>query len=130
MSAKDLMSEQVEVAKEDAKIEQISAKLFAGEFNGMPIVNDNDSVIGIVTAIDVLKAIREGKSLNAMTAKDIMTPNPSVIKKDTPINDIIDIMIKKEIVMVPVVEDNTNKIIGVVSRLDVITEKLKEGLYP
>jgi CBS domain-containing protein len=130
MSAKDLMSEQVEVAKEDAKIEQISAKLFAGEFNGVPIVNDNDSVIGIVTAIDVLKAIREGKSLNAMTAKDIMTPNPSVIKKDTPINDIIDIMIKKEIVMVPVVEDNTNKIIGVVSRLDVITEKLKEGLYP
>ena len=128
MSAKDLMSEQVEVAKEDAKIEQISAKLFAGEFNGVPIVNDNDSVIGIVTAIDVLKAIREGKSLSAMTAKDIMTPNPSVIKKDTPINDIIDIMIKKEIVMVPVVEDNTNKIIGVVSRLDVITEKLKEGL--
>ncbi len=130
MSAKDLMSEQVEVAKEDAKIEQISAKLFAGEFNGVPIVNDNDSVIGIVTAIDVLKAIREGKSLNAMTAKDIMTPNPSVIKKDTPINDIIDIMIKKEIVMVPVVENDTNKIIGVVSRLDVITEKLKEGLYP
>src|SRR4051794_3463747 len=101
MSAKDLMSEQVEVAKEDAKIEQISAKLFAVEFNGVPIVNGNDSVIGIVTAIDVLKAIREGKSLNAMTAKDIMTPNPSVIKKDTPINDIIDIMIKKEIVMVP-----------------------------
>ena len=55
MSAKDLMSEQVEVAKEDARIEQISAKLFAGEFNGIPIVNDNDSVIGIVTAIDVSK---------------------------------------------------------------------------
>jgi len=32
--------------------------------------------------------------------------------------------------MVPVVEDNTNKIIGVVTRLDVITEKLKEGLTP
>ena len=39
---------------------------------------------------------------------------------------IIGVMIKKEIVMVPVVEDNSNKIIGVVSRLDVITEKLKE----
>ena len=43
---------------------------------------------------------------------------------------IIDVMIKKEIVMVPVVEDNSNKIIGVVSRLDIITEKLKEGLSP
>ena len=99
------MSGQVEVAKEDTKIDQISAKLFAGEFNGIPVVNGTDSVIGIVTAIDVLKAIREGKSLNAMTAKDIMTPNPSVIKKDTPMNDIIDVMIKKDIVMVPVVED-------------------------
>ena len=59
-----------------------------------------------------------------------MTPNPSVGKKDTLIDDIIDIIIKKEIVMVPVVEDNSNKIIGVVTRLDVMTEKLKEGLTP
>ena len=65
-----------------------------------------------------------------MVAKDVMTPNPSVVNKDTPINDIIDIMIKKEVVMVPVVEDNTNKIIGVVARSDIIAEKLKEGLAP
>ena len=32
-------------------------------FNGVPVVNDSDSVVGIVTAIDVLKAIREGKKL-------------------------------------------------------------------
>jgi CBS domain-containing protein len=96
----------------------------------VPVVNDSDSVVGIVTAIDVLKAIREGKKLYTMVAKDVMTPNPSVVNKDTPINDIIDIMIKKEVVMVPVVEDNTNKIIGVVARSDIIAEKLKEGLAP
>jgi hypothetical protein len=39
-------------------------------------------------------------------------------------------MIEKEIVMVPVGADNTNKNIGVVSRLDIITEKLKEGAVP
>ena len=128
MSAKDIMSTQVEIIKENTNVEQISAKLFAGQFNGVTVVDDNDSVIGIVTAIDVLKAIREGKNLNAMIAKDIMSPNPSVIKKDTPINDIIDIMIKRDIIMVPVVEDNNNRIIGVVARLDIITEKLKEGL--
>jgi predicted transcriptional regulator len=122
------MSTQIEIIKENTSVEQISAKLFAGQFNGVTVVDDNDSVIGIVTAIDVLKAIREGRKLNAMMAKDIMSPNPSVIKKDTPINDIIDIMIKRDIIMVPVVEDNTNRIIGVVARLDIITEKLKEGL--
>jgi predicted transcriptional regulator len=124
------MTTQIDIAKENTTVEEISAKLFAGEFNGLPILDDNEFVTGIVTAIDILKAIQKGKNLRSMRAKDIMTPNPSVVKKDTSIDDIIDIIIKKEIVMVPVVEDNSNKIIGVVTRLDVITEKLKEGLTP
>jgi CBS domain-containing protein len=124
------MTTEIDIAKENTSIEQISAKLFAGEFNGVPIVNNSDSVIGIVTAIDILKAIREDKNLNTTMAKDIMTPNPSVVKEDTPINDIIDIMIEKDIVMVPIVENNTNRIIGIVTRLDVITEKLREALSP
>ena len=120
------MSTQIEKAKENSNIEQISVKLFAGLFNGIPVVNDKDQVIGIVTALDVLRSIREGKTLNTMIAKDIMTPNPYVVKKDTPIKEIIDIMIEKGIAMVPVVQDSNNKIIGVVSRVDIITGKLKE----
>ncbi|MDQ6724099.1 MAG: CBS domain-containing protein [Thermoproteota archaeon] len=127
MNAKDLMSSQVVVAKENTNVEQISSRLLAGEFNGVPVVDDNDLVVGIVTAIDILKAIQNGHKLNTMMAKDIMTPNPSVVKQDTPLNDIIGIIIKKEIEMVPVVEDNTNKIIGVVARLDIVREKLNEG---
>ena len=126
------MSPQVVVAKENTNAEGISARLLAGEFNGVPVVDDSGAVIGIVTAIDILKAIRGSngnKKLNTMVAKDIMTPNPSVVKKDTPIEDIIDIMIQKEIVLVPVVEndDNNNKLIGVVARLDILREKLNEG---
>jgi CBS domain-containing protein len=63
-----------------------------------------------------------------MLARDIMTPNPSVVKKDTRVEEIIRIMVEKEIVLVPVVEgDNTNKLIGVVARLDILREKLNEG---
>ena len=62
MNAKDVMSTQVDMVKENTNVEQINAKLFAGDFNGVPVVSDSDSVVGIVTAIDVLKAIREGKN--------------------------------------------------------------------
>ena len=62
-----------------------------------------------------------------MLARDIMTTNPSVVKKDTPIEEIIRIVVEKEIVLVPVVEDNNNKLIGVVARLDILREKLNEG---
>jgi CBS domain-containing protein len=120
------MSPQVVVAKENTNAEQISSRLLAGEFNGVPVVDDNGAVIGIVTALDILRAIQDGKKLNAMLARDIMTPNPSVVKKDTSIEEIIRVLVEKEIVLVPVVEDN-NKLIGVVARLDILREKLNEG---
>ena len=132
MNANDLMSPQVVVAKQNTNAEQISARLLAGEFNGLPVVDDNGAVIGIVTAIDILKSIqkdRDGKrQLNTMVAKDIMTPDPSVVKKNAPIEDVIDIMVKKQIELVPVVEDDGNKkLVGVVARLDILREKLNEG---
>ncbi len=122
------MSPQVVVAKENTNAEQISSRLLAGEFNGVPIVDDNGTVVGIVTALDIIKALQGGKKLNTMLARDIMTTNPSVVKKDTPIEEIIRIVVEKEIVLVPVVEDNNNnKLIGVVARLDILREKLNEG---
>jgi CBS domain-containing protein len=122
------MSPQVVVAKENTNAEQISARLLAGEFNGVPVVDDNGAVVGIVTALDILKALQGGKKkLNEMLARDIMTPNPSTVKKDTPIEEIIRILVEKEIVLVPVIEGNDNKLIGVVARLDILREKLNEG---
>ena len=100
--------------------------MLSGEFNGLPVVDNNGAVIGIVTALDILKSIQEGKKLNSILAKDIMTSFPSIVKTDTPIEKVIDIIIEQEIVLVPVI-DNNNKIVGVVSRLDIIREKLNEG---
>ena len=97
MNANDLMSPQVVVARENTNAEQISAKLIAGELNGVPVVDNNHAVVGIVTAIDILKAIREGRNLNNMIARDIMTPNPSVVKTDTPIEQIIDPYLRRKL---------------------------------
>jgi CBS domain-containing protein len=98
-------------------------------FNGVPEIDDDSgAVIGMVTALDILRAIQGGKKLNTMLSRDIMTPNPSVVNKDTPVEEIIRIMVEKEIVLVPVVEDyNTNKLIGAAARLDILREKLNEG---
>src|SRR5215216_5809099 len=126
MNATDLMSINVVAAKENLAASEISARLLLGEFNGVPVIDNNQKVIGIVTAIDILRALREGKSLGNITARDIMTPNPSVVKKDTSIEEIIDIMVEKEIVLVPVVQED-GKLIGVVARLDILRQKLNEG---
>src|SRR5919108_4175454 len=126
MNAFDVMSVAVVAAKDNATIIEVSTRLVLGVFNGMPIINDNGSVIGIITAIDILRAIRDGKDLNTLLVRDLMTRNPSVVNQNTKIEEVIDIMDKKGIEMVPVVEDGDGRIIGVISRSDILKEKLNE----
>jgi CBS domain-containing protein len=126
MNALDVMSVDVVAAKDNATVIEIATRLVLGAFNGVPIINDSGSVVGIITAIDILRAIRDGKSLDTILVRDLMTSNPSVVKQDTAIEEVIDIMDKKGIEMVPVVEDDDGRLIGVISRSDILKEKINE----
>jgi predicted transcriptional regulator len=126
MNAFDVMSVDIVAAKDNATVIEISTRLVLGVFNGMPIIDDNGSVIGIITTIDILRAIRDGKDLNTLLVRDLMTQNPLLVKQNTRIEEVIDIMDKKGIEMVPVVEDDDSRIIGVISRSDILKEKLNE----
>jgi predicted transcriptional regulator len=119
------MTTNVVAARESTTATEVSTRLLIGEFNGVPVIDDNVKVIGIVTAADILRAIRQGKNLDSLRATDIMTRNPIVVKQDTEPDEIIDIMIQRVIVLVPVVDDD-KKLIGVVARLDILREKLNE----
>jgi CBS domain-containing protein len=119
------MTSNVVAARESTTAMDISTKLLIGEFNGLPVIDNNAKVIGIVTAVDILRALRQGKNLDSLRAIDIMTRNPVVINQDTEIDEIIDIILQKAIILVPVV-DADRKLIGVVGRLDILQQNLNE----
>ena len=127
MKAYDIMSIDIEAAKENATVTEIGTRLILRSINGMPIIDDDGKVIGILTIIDILRAIKDNKNIDTLKANDIMTKNPIVIEQGTDILEIIDIMDKKGIEMVPVIEaENDNRIIGIVSRKDITEEKFNE----
>jgi CBS domain-containing protein len=127
MNAYDVMSVNIVAAKENATAIEIATRIVTGAFNGIPIIDDHGKPIGIVTTIDLLKAVKQGKSLDNITAKQIMTSDPAVVSQDASIEEIIDILYRKGIGMVPVVEEeNDGRLIGVVSRQDILREKLNE----
>ena len=117
------MTSNLVAAREGSTTREIGTKLLIGNFNGLPIIDSNIKVIGIVTAVDILlailPAIRQGKNLDSIRAIDIMTRNPVVVKQDTEINEVIDIILQKAIILVPVINDE-HRLIGVVSRLDIL----------
>lgn len=127
MKAFDLMSTDLEAARENATITEIGTRLILRSINGLPIIEENGKVIGILTIIDILRAIKEDRDLDALKAKDLMTSNPKTVNQQTDMIEIIKLMDSEGIEMVPVVdEDNDDRLIGVVSRKDILEEKFNE----
>src|SRR5207244_10450911 len=125
MKAFNVMTTNLVAAREGSTAREIGTKLLIGNFNGLPVIDNNAKVIGIVTAVDILRAVRQGKNLDSLRAIDIMTRNPVVVKQDAEIDEIIDIILQKAIIFVPVV-DHEHKLIGVVGRLDILQHNLNE----
>ena len=125
MKAFDIMTSNLVAAREGTTAREIGIKLLIGNFNGLPVIDSSIKVIGIVTAVDILRAIRQGKNLDNIRAVDIMTQNPVVVKEDTEINEVIELILQKHIILVPVINDQ-QRLVGVVSRLDILRQNLSQ----
>jgi CBS domain-containing protein len=125
MKVSDIMTTNLVAAREGTTVREVGTKLLIGNFNGLPVIDSSIKVIGIVTALDILRAIRQGKNLDSIRAIDIMTRNPVVIKQDTEINEVIELILQKHIILVPVINDQ-QRLVGVVSRLDILRQNLSE----
>jgi CBS domain-containing protein len=119
------MTKNIVAARASTTAREIGTKLLIGNFNGLPVVDNNIKLIGIVTAIDIFQAIRQGKNLDSIRAIDIMTKNPIAVKQNTDINEVIDIILQRHIILVPVVDD-THKLIGLVGRPDILKQNLNQ----
>ena len=119
MLAKEVMNTIVTAAKKRTTGRDLAVKLLSGMYSGLPVVDDKGKVVGVVTEFDLLKAIREGKRLEQVTADDIMTKNPICVSENTPVDEIIDLMTKHHIIRVPVVRNDN--LVGVVSRCDILS---------
>lgn len=127
MKAFDLMSTDLEAGRENATITEIGTRLLLRSINGMPIIEENGKVIGMLTVIDILRAIKENRDLDTLKAKDLMTRDPKIVHQQTDMIEIINLMDSQGIETVPVVdEDNDDRLIGVVSRKDILEEKFNE----
>ena len=97
----------------------LAIKLLSGMYSGLPVVDDKGKVVGVVSEFDLLKAIRDGKALEQVKAEDIMSKNPICVSENTPVEEVIDLMMKHNIIRVPVVRNDN--LVGVISRCDILS---------
>ncbi|WP_456372463.1 CBS domain-containing protein [Methanocaldococcus sp.] len=123
IKVKDIMTKNVITAKKDEGVIEAFEKMLRYKISSLPIVNDENKVIGIVTTTDIGYNLIKDRYTLETKIEDVMTKEVVTIDKNASILDAIkkmDITGKTEIInQLPVVDDN-NKLVGIISDGDII----------
>ena len=117
-TAGEIMTRPVISARENASARDVALQMMAGLFSGMPVTNNEGKLVGIVTELDLLKAVQDGKELVRTTARDIMTQDVASARVDATVEEFITIMEEFHIIRLPIVKDG--KLVGIVARSDIL----------
>ncbi|PKL52067.1 MAG: CBS domain-containing protein [Nitrospira bacterium HGW-Nitrospira-1] len=111
---KDVVSIDAGSSVEDA------IRIMGGRKISAIMVTENSRSIGIFTERDVVRCYltNEGKSFKGIVLKDVITTNLIVAQMDDDLNNIMSIMVEKNIRHLPVVEGGN--VIGMLSIRDII----------
>lgn len=134
----DLMSREVRSVGPDTSVADAVEMLIGKAYKALPVIDDERHVIGILTDGDVLRRLelpdagvqsaltraelaRELEALrhSGQTVQDIMVSPVVTTREDAPIAQAVRVLTQRGIKRLPVV-DGEGRLIGVVSRVDVL----------
>jgi CBS domain-containing protein len=139
----DIMTGRPKAVKPQTPVSDIIRLLLDSPFNSVPVVDEQDHPVGIVTQGDLIKRagmpIRLGllkdltqdnldetlDALSEKSAKEIMTAPAITTYQDADVQQTIKQMLAKELKRMPVV-DSQKKLIGMLSRFDVFKTVTRE----
>jgi CBS domain-containing protein len=123
VKARDIMQRPVLATTTRASVRDIASQLVGNGFSGMPVAERDGTVVGVITEADIVKALVEGKPLEALMAYDIMSTSPTTVDVDAPLGEVLKLLHENQILRVPVTE--RGKLVGIISRGDIIRSVLE-----
>lgn len=121
----DLMQADVRTILEDAPVSEAILLLADGHVSGLPVLNANRQLVGVISSTDILAAEAEsdtGAALERVVTHtrvgDIMTRLPKTIEPDADVKLAAQQMLYLEVHRLFVVADG--KLLGVISQSDIV----------
>ncbi len=142
----DVMDREPVAVRPDTPVTEVIRTLREHELQGVPVVDDEGRVVGIITESDLvipdpqgdlhlphfvelfggviflepLKRFEEKlRKAFAQTASDLMTPDPDTVRPDTPVEEAARLIYRTGHNRLPVV-DSDGRLVGVVTRVDLL----------
>ena len=144
MLVKDIMTKNVITVKKDASIREIAQTIVDHDISGLPVVDEEGKVCGIVSEGDLVRkefapelpdelcilgaviyysGLREYqdafRKIAAISAEQLMTKKVVAVHEDDDVSKVAKIMYDKHVKRVPVL-DGEKHLLGIVSRRDIV----------
>jgi len=124
LEAEQFMQDVVTSYQVEDTVDRLAGAMSEGGFGSVPILAKDGKLVGIVSEFDLLKAIEEGKDLEKVTAGEIMIKDPITVTRKTLAMEIVHLLQGEHLIRTPVVDD-AGKLVGVVSRRDIVQGYLR-----
>eukprot|EP00884_Botryococcus_braunii_P019413 jgi/Botrbrau1/6155/Bobra.331_2s0045.1 len=117
----DVMTEVgVKATTPDATLESIVPLL--DNVTGLPVVDEDNKVVGVITRKDILRAREKGLQLSTEVWRVMSTP-PVTVRGNAHVGEAAAVMLARKVHRLPVV-DKDQRLVGIVSRTDIMTPLL------
>ncbi len=116
----DIMRTPVVKGSELDTVQELAMKMKSEGVGSVVIVDEDDMLLGIVTKTDIVYLVADGRDPKRVRASDIMSRNPYFVYKDTPLREAAELMGLYDIGHLPVLDRETNKVVGMISKTDII----------
>ncbi|MGA8832723.1 MAG: CBS domain-containing protein [Desulfomonilaceae bacterium] len=146
VKVKEVMTTNVITAKQEFPLEKVAEIMAVNHISGLPVVDDLEKPIGVISERDFLEVMVGRKSANLMeiivqclkgknclmapvrikSAEDIMTSPAIIVGGDDSVDDVSNLFATKGINRAPVV-DGERRIIGIVTRGDLMKAPVVGG---
>ena len=144
--AHDIMTRKVFSVKKNTPLKEVAELMAKEKISGIPVLEDDGKVAGIISEKDFLSSMGSGDKTHFMAfvaeclggkgcaafpvslqkAEDIMTSPAISVREEATVVEISNIFTEKNINRVPVT-DSEGKMIGIVSRADIVRASLMAG---
>ncbi|MFH0754091.1 MAG: CBS domain-containing protein [Candidatus Omnitrophota bacterium] len=116
---KDTMTRNVITAYPETPVNDLISILVEKRITGIPVVDHDNNLVGIVSEYDVLHLLLEGDAMVSRTAADVMTKTVIAFEDTSTAIEVCEFFINNSSKRrLPIV--NAGKLVGLVSRADIV----------
>lgn len=117
----DVMTTNVVTVSPESNVYEAARLMRDNGIGSLVVVDKDDSLVGIVTVRDIVyRVVAEGRDPAKTRVEEIMSKNPYYVLDNEPVERAVEIMGSANIGHLPVLDHETFKVVGILSKRDIV----------